>query len=279
MQRVSCSATLGGNWINEHFDLLILIYLRRLTISSRCQRARTIGEQAVWVLSRPVFGKAPAGWWSVASGETSHSQTHAFLRPLHLSISKTTLPGLNPDWNREGEFSIRSCTSWLLSFPCLFHSRPLDARGWRWTARQGPSSARTNQGLGAPRRVDSLPAAGFHAVVELTAAGLSPSCRISRIVSSNPFLPTTAPKRWLTLFLSPPVAPSTINTSTTLHHHPAQVSSRPLCQSFCSSSTFSCRFALGIRMLFQSCDLGVPAFVQCSSFGWPRRVALGVTRF
>lgn len=130
------------------------------------------------MLSRPVFGKAPAGWWPVASGETSHSQTHEFLRPLHLSISKTTLPGLNPDWNREGEFSIRSCTSWLLSFPCLFHSRPLDARGWRWTARQGPSSARTNQGLGAPRRVDSLPAAGFHAVVELTAAGLPPSCRI-----------------------------------------------------------------------------------------------------
>lgn len=103
---------------------------------------------------------------------------------------------------------------------------------------------------------------------------------LSRIVSSNPSLPTTGPKRWLTLVLSPPVTPpSTINTSTTLHHHPAQVSSRRLCQSFCFSSTLPCRFALGIRMLFQSCDLGVPAFVQCSFFGWPRRVAVGETRF
>jgi hypothetical protein len=156
-------------------------------------------ERKPW---RAYFSRCRRRSWSlVVLGVFRDSLCFPLPFSLHASLAtsphrQTTRLGLfhhSPECNCPGEFfSIRFCTRLPLSFPCLFHSRPLDARGWQWAACQC-LSARTNLGLGVAGRVDSPPSAGIRAVVELTAAGISPSCRIFSYRPhrfSNPSLPT-----------------------------------------------------------------------------------------
>ncbi|KAL2870241.1 uncharacterized protein BJX67DRAFT_278515 [Aspergillus lucknowensis] len=134
-------------------------------------------------------------------------------------------------------------------------------------ARVGPGSllasavAELNKGCQLQEVVIRLPSAGF--------LHLQVSHRQVVSSSSNPFPPVDSTRSCP----SPPCRSSVVASSsstTTPKHLP-----RPLFQSFCFLSVFSCRFALDIRMPFRSCDLRVPVFIQCSSFGWPRRVAVG----
>jgi len=139
-------------------------------------------------------------------------------------------------------------------------------------------SHRTNPGLPATGAGDSLPPAGFlH--LQLSYCTVVTSLRIlcSQVLLRDALSLTRLPRPaipGLGRLLS-----STSPRPQCLHHPPPPAASRPLFQSFCFPSTFFCRFALDNRMHIQSCDLRVPAFVQCSCFGWPRRLAVEVTRF
>ncbi|KAL4962115.1 uncharacterized protein BDV14DRAFT_111521 [Aspergillus stella-maris] len=139
---------------------------------------------------------------------------------------------------RQGEFLDPILHELAVVIPVVVPQQPPTCQGLAMGSPSGPSSARTNPGLGATAAVDSLPSAGIRAVVELTAAGIAVSCRIVVQSSLESFAANHCSVLPDALALSPPVAPPSHqpaahasqrqSTSTTLHHLPAQPSSRPL---------------------------------------------------